>query len=662
MPRRRSLRNPRLWLTAAVFLLGVFATGLSASNDSDIWWHLAAGREMVRLHALLRSDPFSISAAGRPWPDVHWLFQLLVYAVYGLGGLAALVVAKSVALAAGARWLLASVLSRSGKALLLPFAITFLAALFAARELLLVRPVIVTLVLLAYFFYALERTRTEPRLALLVPLPFLQILWSNVQGLFVLGPALVTSYAIASLLATRFGTRRWFPFAPEARPLTDARRQARSLSIAAVACCLAALVTPFGSGVIRLPLALFMRLVPASQNVFSANVAENVPPLSLSESDAGQFGHLPWFLLFLFAALVVPWRKLLLSHLAVVGALVTLALMANRNVLLLYWLATPIALANSSPLLRWLAARSKPKLGAASSWLAYASLGALLLLVGSAAAKEPSLREPTPFRVPEASARLIARAHDRAPIFAADHYGGYLIWALYPEHKPYLDTRLILRTAEQYREFLDVVSQPERFAAFAARHDFGYVTLPTAYPDRYLPLLAHLAASPEWKLVYTDGSETLFARQSSELPAWDLAARETTDRVLAGIEGRFSATPALRSAARLQLGTLELALGAFAEADHVLATTGTREAETLRGRARLLRGDYAGARDISERLLLSEPDDVQNLNLRATAALALGDPEAAKAALSQAFQINPSDNEAENILRRMEDARHVQHP
>ena len=70
--------------------------------DSDIWWHLSAGREMLRTGAILRSDPFSLGALGRPWIDVHWLFQLASYGGFRLGGLGALVAAKALLVAAGA--------------------------------------------------------------------------------------------------------------------------------------------------------------------------------------------------------------------------------------------------------------------------------------------------------------------------------------------------------------------------------------------------------------------------------------------------------------------------------------------------------------------------------------------------------------------------------
>jgi len=81
---------------AAVLLgLGAASTGLAPAADGDIWWHLAAGREMVEKGGLLFTDPFSVSASGRPWVDVHWLFQLAVYAVHQALGLTGLVLVKS---------------------------------------------------------------------------------------------------------------------------------------------------------------------------------------------------------------------------------------------------------------------------------------------------------------------------------------------------------------------------------------------------------------------------------------------------------------------------------------------------------------------------------------------------------------------------------------
>ena len=63
-------------------------------TDADIFWHLAAGREMVARKHFLYNDPFSFTLASARWIDLHWLFQLLVYGSYKLGGYTALLFLK----------------------------------------------------------------------------------------------------------------------------------------------------------------------------------------------------------------------------------------------------------------------------------------------------------------------------------------------------------------------------------------------------------------------------------------------------------------------------------------------------------------------------------------------------------------------------------------
>src|SRR5689334_13576174 len=102
----------RAWPSAAL-AIGAFGAALTPAADGDLYWHLAAGREMWRTHALLTTDPFSVSAAGKPWPDVHWLFQLALYGVHSLGGLTALVLVKGLLVAVGALILLGAVERRA---------------------------------------------------------------------------------------------------------------------------------------------------------------------------------------------------------------------------------------------------------------------------------------------------------------------------------------------------------------------------------------------------------------------------------------------------------------------------------------------------------------------------------------------------------------------
>ena len=134
------------------------------------------------------------------------------------------------------------------------------AALLAARHLLLVRPVILSLVFLALFLWVLERYRaggtktgTGTGTGSLLLLPLVQVLWVNCQGLSALGPAVVGGYLAGHGLA-RLGKRRELPEGGGRRLL------------GVLALLLAAgLVTPFGPSAALFPLRLLARMTPGGR-------------------------------------------------------------------------------------------------------------------------------------------------------------------------------------------------------------------------------------------------------------------------------------------------------------------------------------------------------------------------------------------------------------
>ena len=631
----------RNW-TPFVLFVGSAATGLTPVADGDVFWHLAAGREMLRTGNVLTHDMFSTSAAGRPWIDVHWLFQLAVYGVHRAGGLQALVFCKCLLLGASSL-LLYSALARHARPLFVPI---FIAAMFAARHLLLVRPVMITLFCLALFFLLLERCRRTGRGVWLWSLPFIQVLWCNSQGLFALGPAMIAAYAIAAAPSAS-------GIAPALRG--GASRRLRALLCVLGACLLCAMLTPYGVHALALPTELLARLMPHAHNPY-AQVAENVPPLLLERVTPGQLWHVPWFLGLLALAFVTSRRRVLLSHALLVAGFTGLALIANRNVLLLYFMAAPIAAQLLSPALRRARfALRRTHATRAAPWLARTALLTLLLAVGTAAAREPRFDRPTPFRVPIASAAIIAKHGGTGTIFAADHQAGYLIWKLYPNFRPYIDTRLVLHTPEEYDDYLDLADNPHRFDVLAQREGFSHVVLPVAYPDRYVQLIAHLYQRPEWKLVFTDGSEVLFTRRElAPEDGWDLGSSASTDRLLRDASARFGTTPRLLDAARLQIATLQLAVHELQQAERTLAQCSSPAALVLRARARLASGDLAGAEALAARLLSAEHDDVESLDVLAQVYLRRGELARAEQTIDRALERDPFDREATGLMAAME--------
>jgi hypothetical protein len=648
------------WRWSLALAVGAFVVGLAPLADGDLWWHLAAGRELVRTHAFLMTDPFSAGTAGRPWVDVHWLFQLAAYGLYTLGGLRAIVIAKCLAVAAGALVLDGAVVRAAGPRARALFVPAFLAALFFTRALLLPRPIIPTLLFLATDFALLEGFRRDGRVAWLAPLPFVQVVWANVQALSMLGPALVAAHALAAVAGLLFARRRWFPFADEHAPGVDAARSTRAL-LAALALCLAAsFATPYGARAVVLPFSLLGRFWPGHGNVYSSSIAENVPPWVLEQAAPGSFGYLG-VVLALLALCLAASPRLRLSHIAVVAVLAALALAGNRNVLLLCWLATPIAIISVTPALRRLRValrrRRAPIVGA--RMVARVALASVLAASGVAAARETSLAEPAPWRAPAESARVIAERGAAGTIFAADQYGGFLMWRLGPDHRPYMDTRLVLRTRGEFEEYLAVVDEPRLFDAWEQDKDFAYVLLPVAYPDRYLPLIEHLYRSERWALVFTDGAETLFARRPISVgegptEAWDLEAPASVDRIGETLTRRFGDEPRLLEAARAQLATLLLAVGAPGQAERALTGLATPLADALRARARLMAGDLEGAARLADASLARDASDVPSLDVLALVAVRQNDSTRARELLRRALEIDPYDVEAGKLLTSWE--------
>jgi tetratricopeptide (TPR) repeat protein len=125
--------------------------------------------------------------------------------------------------------------------------------------------------------------------------------------------------------------------------------------------------------------------------------------------------------------------------------------------------------------------------------------------------------------------------------------------------------------------------------------------------------------------------------------------------VLEQLQTRYAhAQSGLHTAARLQLATLQLAVGAYAEAQHSLTAVPGSEALALRARAHLLAGELEPARALAEQMLRALPEDVRSLDLMAQVWVRGGQPDRALPFLQRAVEIDPWDAEATSLLSNLE--------
>lgn len=240
-----------LGFLALTFLLGVFPL-----KDTDFWWHLRTGDLIRQTGVVPTVDLYTFGAEGRPWIDLHWVFQVAVSLIYERGGVPALTVAKCLATC-----LAVLLLVTAGRREWPVWAtlIAWLPALLVLGGRMYVRPETLTLLYLSVFLAVLVRVDRAPALALW--LPIVQVAWVNTQGLFVFGPILLGAAVVDA--AVRPGA-----FAPAKK------RWWRIVGLAALLDALACLVNPYGIHGALYPVQLARTM---GNPVFSKSIAELMP-------------------------------------------------------------------------------------------------------------------------------------------------------------------------------------------------------------------------------------------------------------------------------------------------------------------------------------------------------------------------------------------------
>ncbi len=176
----------RLWAVLAA-LLPVLAALIANLSSVDLAYHLRAGAIVLDGGGIPRTDSFTFTAAGLPWVDQQWGAQVILAAVYRLGGWTGLVLLR--ALLVGLLFGLIFVACRLRGADLRRAAWLSLAAFIVAAVALALRPQLFGMVLLALTLAIVAARHVRPNLVWLIPV--IVLAWANIHGSFFLGPLIV---------------------------------------------------------------------------------------------------------------------------------------------------------------------------------------------------------------------------------------------------------------------------------------------------------------------------------------------------------------------------------------------------------------------------------------------------------------------------------------
>jgi hypothetical protein len=459
---------------AAFFVLAAIAA-VAPIRSYDYFWHLTTGRWIADHHTIPKFDPLTVASAHVPWINGEWLYQILLYALHGIGGDAGISIINAILIAAIFAISVLITSQDAGVALLIAGV-----AFAGAADRLGVRPAAAAALLIVIAIGLLgSRLRLVP---LTIAYTVLTIVWVNVHPSALLAPLL----AFICILQVR-----------------------RNALILAAASAIALLVNPYGWNAILAPLRL------------------------TSEIHSGAFVNAEWLpstfaffpLLYVTIGAIVllflvtrekranAWRFVIFTLLA------ALAIRYVRNQGL-YFAALPLLI---------------PPIGNFSRRVSSAIAACALIPVAWAFQHDVHRPGIDDARLPT---RALAALHSyKLPgnIYNVDQFGGLIEWTFYPERRALTDGRNEL--FREFIEADAVARRDSRaWHAMIAKYQLALAVdeyqsekievLDVASGERQaLPASLVRYRRRDWALIAFDDAAMIFARRDA-FPATQLDAIE----------------------------------------------------------------------------------------------------------------------------------------
>lgn len=501
-PRSAATAAPTWWLpslTEVVFaavLLWILVGGQARAllADGDTGWHIRTGDYILAHRSVPRVDLFSFSRPGQEWFAWEWGSDVALALAHRWGGLKAVAVAGGVLIAATLALLFHYLLWQGANVLVA--VIAMLLAGSASTVHWLARPHLFTWLLFLVTVWMLEADRRRPSRALWMLVP-LTMLWCNLHGGFLLGPATLGLYWASSAAEAAAGAapRDW------SRP-----RRYGWVTLAAAA---ATLVNPYSYH-------LHQHIWRYLGSDFIRNrVEEFQSPRFRGES------MLVFELLLVAGLLVAPrlWRRREFAAALLVVALAHAALGSVRHVLLYVLAATPLVARELSQML----ASLRGPWGSAIAGLAapggapntravgvpVVGLAAVGLALAALDSGAPRWQVEFPReRFPHAALAQTEKKLVGRRVFTSDQWGDYLIYRYYPAARVFIDGRSDFYGPEIGQQYLDALGAAHGWERILDRYRIDAALLPAEWP-----LATLLKAHPGWQLDYDDGRALVLRRR-----------------------------------------------------------------------------------------------------------------------------------------------------
>jgi hypothetical protein len=493
--------KPRLWLPSiadvvfiCVLLICLFKGGNELLGDADTGYHIRTGEYILRTHSVPTHDIFSYITPPLPWFAHEWLSEVIMAWVHQLGGMTAIVIFFSIAIALCYALLFKFVESLPCNLLvgLLVVALTTTSSFLHW----LARPHIFSLLLTVVWYRILDEYQTTGRNRLWL-LPPLMLLWVNLHGGFILGLLLLAIY-LAGNVATVLFTR--------GEDVDKAKKKSRKLAIVAAACAVVCLVNPRGYLVLLFP---FQTL---SNKFVTTNVIEFFSP--------NFHDPLPYkYLLLVAIGVLVISRSVGVIEWVLLLLLTHMSLYSQRFIPLFAIIVTPMVVRGAQAIIDRLPDRLRSFFAVRDENLRLNNAMAKgylwpIVVVAAVIARADSGKLHfffDPAIKPIAAVEFLKNEPINGNVFNDDEFGDYLIYAAAPQYKVFFDGR-----SDMYGEFWG-----EQYVAIARLHpNWEQVVEKNGFSWIFFgaktPLSMLLLEKKNWRLIYADKVANIFVKDIPE--------------------------------------------------------------------------------------------------------------------------------------------------
>lgn len=487
-------------------LISIFMTLMAVIQlvDPDYFWHLKAGEYIFTHGSLPGGDIFSYTMNGKPWILHEWLFEVVLYALFmwmgpvGVklltAGLATITIVITYSLLRRIAW------SPSVALTLLMFA--FVPFIMGISP----RPQLVTYMFFISYLYILLNYKYFKSSRNLFALPLIMLIWVNAHAGYMMGLILVGMFVVCE-----WGNY-WNSFS---RNVEERNKLIRLTQIA----ILTMVVSAINPWFIAHWLYPFQVMASESSQVISEWQSPNFHEWT---------NRLFLVLVFMFfIATIYKERKPDLTEVLIPIVLMTLGFFSVRNIPLATLTLTPfIAKAISQEQVTWMlniwrstglnhlyksSIGGGKQLGRGEVLLNWLLLFVITIGLYSWYPNYESSNEKADALIPIKAADFVSNVGISGRMFNTYHFGGYLIYRLYPLQHVFIDGRADMYGDRFFNEYQKIINVGSGWKESFDKYKIDYVIT-----GKNEPLSQLLQSNEEFRLVYYDQYNAVLVRNQPD--------------------------------------------------------------------------------------------------------------------------------------------------